>query len=73
MPTVYGKPNCPACRSTTRRLDKHGINYTYIDVTVDENAYQTVVDLGYKELPVVTHGSDHWSGFRLDQIDALTN
>ncbi|CCQ18090.1 Glutaredoxin-like protein NrdH [Rhodococcus sp. AW25M09] len=72
--TVYTKPECNNCDQTKRRLNKHGIDYTTVDVTEDVAAREFVTDgLGYRQMPVVVVDENtHWSGFRIDAIDKLT-
>ncbi|MEV8236983.1 glutaredoxin family protein [Rhodococcus sp. NPDC077669] len=71
--TVYTKPECNNCDQTKRRLNKHGIEYTTVDVTEDAAAREFVTDgLGYRQMPVVVvDESTHWSGFRIDALDKL--
>jgi glutaredoxin-like protein NrdH len=70
--TVYSKPACVQCNSTYKKLDKHGIAYTTVDVSEDEDAYAFVQSLGYMQVPVlVTEDGDHWSGFKPDRIEEL--
>lgn len=69
--TVYTKPNCVQCNATYRALDKAGITYQTVDVTVDAQALSQVKALGYAQAPVVVAGEDHWSGFRPDKIKGL--
>ena len=70
---VYTKPECNNCDQTKRRLNKHGIEYTTVDVTEDAAAREFVTDgLGYRQMPVVVvDESTRWSGFRIDAIDKL--
>ena len=69
--TVYSKPACVQCTATTRALDRQGINYTVVDVSADTAAYDLVQGLGYRQVPVVIAGEQHWAGFRPDMISAL--
>lgn len=70
--TVYTKPSCVQCNATYRALDKAGIEYTSIDITVDAEARDLVMALGYLQAPVViTENGDHWSGFRPDRLAEL--
>nr|WP_181715727.1 glutaredoxin family protein [Cryobacterium sp.]QJS06104.1 NrdH-redoxin [Cryobacterium sp.] len=71
--TVYTKPECNNCDQTKRRLNKHGIEYTTVDVTEDAAAREFVTDrLGYRQMPVVVVDENtHWSGFRIDALDKL--
>ena len=70
--TVYSKPSCVQCNATYRALDNKGINYQVIDVTADDAAAEYVKRLGYMQAPVVVTDDEHWSGFRPDKIEALS-
>lgn len=71
MITVYSKPACMQCMATTREMDKKGIDYMYVDLTKDDSALEKIESMGYRQVPVVVAGDDHWTGFRPDKIDAL--
>lgn len=69
--TVYSKPNCVQCSATRRALDKAGLVYETVDISLDAEALEQVTSLGYAQAPVVVVGEEHWSGFRPDKIKAL--
>lgn len=69
--TVYTKPACVQCIATYRALDKQGIAYEKRDISMDPEARDYVMALGYLQAPVVVAGNTHWSGFRPDRINAL--
>ena len=69
--TVYSKPNCVQCNATYRALDKAGLRYETVDISLDVEALEQVRALGYAQAPVVVAGEDHWSGFRPDKIKTL--
>lgn len=71
--TVYTKPSCGQCTATYRALDKAGLEYEVIDISVDDEARDYVMALGYLSAPVVVAGDDHWSGFRPERIKDLSN
>jgi glutaredoxin-like protein NrdH len=72
--TLYGKPNCVQCTATERYLKRENIPYTKIDVTEDEAAYLYVTkELGYQQVPVLSNGVDHWSGFNPNKLSQLAN
>ena len=70
--TVYSKPACVQCTATTRALDSAGISYDVIDLSQDTDAFAAVQELGYRQVPVVVAGNQHWAGFRPDKISTLT-
>ncbi len=70
--TVYTKSSCVQCTMTIRRLDALGIDYTVVDISVDDAARDYVMALGYQQAPVVVAGEQHWSGFRPERIKALS-
>ena len=45
--TVYTKPACVQCTATFRALDKAGVHYQTIDITIDAEARDYVMALGY--------------------------
>ena len=69
--TIYTLPSCVQCDSTKKLFAKNSINYTEVDLTQDEQAFEMVSSLGYVSAPVVIAGDDHWSGFRPDKILSL--
>ncbi|MGB3675001.1 MAG: glutaredoxin-like protein NrdH [Candidatus Nanopelagicales bacterium] len=69
--TVYTKPACVQCTATYRALDKAGLDYSIVDISLDSDARDYVMSLGYLQAPVVVAYGDKWSGFRPDRITAL--
>ena len=69
--TVYTKPACVQCSATYKALDKQGLSYDTVDISLDSEARDYVMALGYLQAPVVVAGNDHWSGFRPDRIKGL--
>lgn len=69
--TVYTKPNCVQCNATYKALDKQGIAYETVDITLDSEARDFVMALGYLQAPVVVAGDQHWAGFRPDKVKML--
>ena len=55
----YTKPNCVQCSATER-------------LTKDTQALAHIVSMGYRQVPVVVHGEQHWSGFCPDKIRQIT-
>lgn len=68
--TVYSKPQCVQCTATYRALDRAGLEYAVVDMSLDEQALAQVLELGYQQAPVVFADQDHWGGFRPDLIKA---
>jgi glutaredoxin-like protein NrdH len=70
--TVYTKPSCVQCNAVFRMLDKEGIPYGKVDLSVDDEARDYVMSLGYLRAPVVYAGpNEHFAGFRPDRLKAL--
>ena len=69
--TVYTKPACVQCNATYKALDKQGIAYDVVDISLDDEARDYVMALGHLQAPVGVAGGEHWSGFRPDRIKAL--
>ena len=71
MVTVYTKPACVQCNATYRALDKKGIAYNSVDISVDPDALERLKALGYQQAPVVEAPTGNWSGFQSDKIEEL--
>jgi glutaredoxin-like protein NrdH len=70
--TVYTLPSCVQCDSTKRMLKSIDVDYEEVDMSQDPVALEMVKTLGYTAAPVVVSGEDHWSGFRMEKIQALS-
>jgi glutaredoxin-like protein NrdH len=70
--TVYTKSACVQCNATYKALEKQGIEFEKVDITLDTEARDYAMSLGYLQAPVVVAGNEHWSGFRPDRIKALS-
>ena len=57
--TIYSKPNCVQCTATYRAMDKAGLSYETVDISLDAQALEQVKSLGYAQAPVVVAGEDH--------------
>lgn len=71
--TVYSKPSCVQCTATKKALDKAGVGYDEVDISVDDAARDYIMGLGFKQAPVVippAGESEAWSGFRPDKTKA---
>jgi len=70
---LYGKPQCVQCDATERKLKKHSIHFTKVDVSQDETALNFIKGLGYSAAPVVyvsaIEGDVHWTQFDIDMIE----
>lgn len=69
--TVYSKPACMQCKATEKALMKAGLEFTTVDISVDDEARDYVMALGYVQAPVVEANGEHWSGFRPERIKGL--
>lgn len=68
---VYTKPACVQCDATKRSLDKLNLSYSTVDVTEDMEAFEMLVNKGFKAMPVVNVGDEWWSGFNPAKINGL--
>lgn len=83
--TLYTKPACVQCTATKRALDKAGLEYTSVDVSVDAEALEFIMAQGFQQAPVVVIDGQvidkqqrsgevpisAWSGYRPDLIAQL--
>lgn len=71
MVVVYSKPGCGSCVATKRALDKAGVEYRSVDVSVDSGARDMLVEAGFSAMPVVAPGEDvatWFGGFQLNRL-----
>lgn len=68
---LYTKPACVQCTATKKALDRAGLDYRMVDISVDDEARDYVMALGYLQAPVVEANGEHWSGFRPERIQGL--
>lgn len=74
---LYSKPGCQPCKMSKRRFANHGIDFAEMDVTVNDDARDTVLGLGYLSAPVVVvrdengNVTESWGGYNPDKIDSL--
>ncbi|HCH51162.1 MAG TPA: glutaredoxin-like protein NrdH [Proteus sp.] len=69
---LYTKPNCVQCSATERALKQKNIPFVSVDLTKDTQALEQIVSMGYRQVPVVVNGEQHWSGFCPDKIRQIT-
>lgn len=56
---------------TAHTLDRQGVAYQVIDVSRNAKAAEQLQAWGYRQVPDVQAGEEHWSGFRPDRLAAL--
>ena len=69
--TLYTKPACVQCKATQKAFDRAGLDYEIVDISLDDEARDYVLALGYLQAPVVMANGEHWSGFRPERISSL--
>jgi glutaredoxin-like protein NrdH len=56
---------------TAKVLTQNGTDYNTIDVSADQAAFDKIVGLGYRQVPVVMANEQHWSGFNPEKLKQL--
>ena len=69
--TLYTKPACVQCTATKKALDRAGLAYNTVDISLDDEARDYVMALCYVQAPVVEVDGEHWSGLRPERIKQL--
>lgn len=69
---VYSKPGCMQCEQTKNYLKKKGVDFSVVDISVDQEAFDRVAGMGYKNVPVVVAGDQHWYGFIPSKLGSLS-
>ena len=68
---VYNQPDCASCRQVEDFLDKEGVAYVAKDVSVDEQALQELIDMGYMTTPVTVVDGQIVAGFNRKRLRVL--
>lgn len=57
---IYGKPRCPYCVTAKKILDAKGIDYTYLDVSINPEHKQFLEDNNHKTVPQIYVDGKYW-------------
>lgn len=68
---IYTKDRCVQCDATKNALNRAGVAYQLINLDAEPDALAHLKTLGYRQVPVVMAGEEHWSGFRPDKLARL--
>lgn len=69
MIKLYGKKSgCGNCNIAKSMLDRNNIEYSFIDVTENEEELELIKSLGYKQLPVIENEEDWYTLKTLDDL-----
>jgi glutaredoxin-like protein NrdH len=68
---LYIQPSCGPCHGAEAWLTAHNVEFTSYDVTTDQKALDTILDLGYAGTPVIKKGNKHFAGFDINKIKEL--
>jgi GrxC family glutaredoxin len=64
MNIVYSTQYCPWCQRAKGLLDKHGIEFTEVDVTEDVELQKEMIERsGRQTVPQIFFGDEHIGGF----------
>lgn len=74
--TLYAQPNCGGCKFTESFLSRNNVEFTHVDVSVNETAAHMLRDRGYRSTPVVIverggHIVEEWSGLNQAKLKSL--
>lgn len=72
MYTIYGKPSCTYCDQAKSLLSKKGIEFNYIDVSVDSELKDKIIGDGFRTVPAIYLDDVRIGGFE-DLINRLKN
>ena len=69
MIKVYGKSNgCANCAIAKETLERHNIEYKFIDVMEDKGALDFIKSMGYRQVPVIENEGDWYILKTLDDL-----
>ncbi|MDQ0229534.1 glutaredoxin family protein [Metabacillus malikii] len=69
---VYTQPSCPPCKIVKQFLDHHNVEYIEKDISVDNNARNTLInELSSTSTPTITVDEHVITGFDLQRLENL--
>ena len=69
MIKVYGKSNgCANCVVAKETLERHNIEYKFIDVMEDKGALDFIKSMGYRQVPIIENEGDFYTFKTLDDL-----
>jgi len=60
---IFGKPSCPYCDRAKQLLSKYNIEYTYIDLSLDEDRLKQFKEQGFRTVPIIYIDDKYIGGF----------
>ena len=72
---VYGKPDCPYCEKAKSILDNKNIEYTYLDISEDQEAFNYIkFEKGFATVPqIFVNGEYHGESDSANTVGDLQN
>jgi len=69
---IYTSPNCSHCQALKAYLKNKGIDFTEIDITIDQDAFSRVVTKsGKMEVPLIEYKDKYLAGFNVEELEEL--
>ena len=69
MIRVYGKATgCTNCAIAKETLERHNIEYKFIDVMEDKGALDFIKSMGYRQVPIIENEGDWYTLKTLDDL-----
>lgn len=64
MYKIFGKPACVYCTKAKNLLDRKGIEYEYVDISTDADAYDFIVnENGFRTVPQIWGNETYIGGY----------
>lgn len=60
---IFGKPSCPYCDRAKQLLSKYNIEYTYVDLSLDEARLKQFKEQGFRTVPIIYIDDKYIGGF----------
>lgn len=68
---IFGRSGCQQSAQTICKAKACGLTFDWVDVDADIAAAAQLLSEGFRTLPVVRAGEQHWTGFRPDLLNHL--
>ena len=69
---LYTSPSCSHCQALKAYLKNKGIDFTEIDITIDQDSFsKAVTKSGRMEVPLIEYKDKYLAGFNVKELEEL--
>ncbi|MCK9577808.1 MAG: glutaredoxin family protein [Clostridia bacterium] len=69
---LYTSPSCSHCQALKAYLKNKGIDFTEIDITIDQDSFsKAVTKSGRMEVPLIEYKDKYLAGFNIKELEEI--